>query len=154
MLQFDEYSKELFMRLKGLVNKRDGIYNSTGYKWVLENKFICGNKRNAADAIKHFGVEVAEGQFLVYVDAMTQWASYGSRGQVPVRYGFVMDDYGVVSFWKIGNKGNMRDGASPDPSKTKVEWTRSPGADFEHLIPDPKVEEERKEREFNKIMAN
>ena len=153
MLQFDQYNQDVFTRLKGLVNKRDGIYNSTGYKWVLENKIIIGNKRTPADAMHYFGVEAAADQIMVYVDAMAIWAGYGSRSQVPVRYGFVMDDYGVVSFWKIGNKGNMREGAAPDPSKTKLEWTRPDTADFAHLVPSEEEVEAKKEADFRKAIG-
>lgn len=153
-LHWDEYNQEVFTRLKGLVNKRNGIYNSTGYRWVLKNQIIgSDNKRTPADAMKYFGVEATGDQFLVYVDAMASWANYGSRSKVPVRYGFVMDDYGVVSFWKIGNKGNMRDGAGPDQSKTKCEWTRPEDADFAHLVPTKEEVEAKNELEFRKALG-
>lgn len=42
----------------------------------------------------------------------------------------------------------MRDGAQPDPSKTKLVWTRPDNVDVQHLIPDPEEERKRKKQEF------
>lgn len=144
--------KDIFMSLKGLVNKNNGVWKSEKQRWFVMNKLIQSyeKERTRSQAKEFFGVDFDPdaGQVFVSVDAIAKWADYGSRSQVPVRYGFVIDDYGVVSYLKIGNKGNLRDGSQPDPSKTKIEWTRPANADVQHLIPDPEEEEARKKKEF------
>jgi len=145
--------KDIFMSLKGLVNKNNGVWKSTKQRWFVMNRLIdAGDKERAPELNKRFfGIEVKEGQTLVTPEAIARWAEYGSRSMVPVRYGFVVDEYGVVTYWKIGNKGNLSSGASPDPSKTKLEWTRPDDADVQHLIPTPeelKAKEKAKKKEF------
>lgn len=144
--------KDIFMSLKGLVNKNNGVWKSEKQRWFVMNRLVPSyeKERTRAQVKEFFGVNLDPdaGQTFVGVNAIARWANYGSRSQVPVRYGFIVDDYGVVSYWKIGNKGNMADGAQPDPSKTKLEWTRPENADVQHLIPDPEEEEARKKKEF------
>ena len=145
--------KDIFMSLKGLVNNNNGVWKSTKQRWFMMNRKIGeGDLERAPELNKRFfGIETKEGQTLVTPEAMAQWAKYGSRSMIPVRYGFVVDEYGVVTYWRIGNKGNMSSGASPDPSKTKLEWTRPDDADVQHLIPSPeelKAKEKAKKKEF------
>jgi hypothetical protein len=142
--------KEIFMSLKGLVNKNNGVWKSQKQRWFIMNKKIgeADRDRSAADNENFFGIRVKDGQILATVDAMARWADYGARSQVPVRYGFIVDEHGVIEYYKIGNKGNMRDGASPDPSKTKKVWTRPDKINVEHLIPDPEEERKRKKQKF------
>ena len=138
--------KEKFMSLKGLVNKNDGVYKSRKQKWFLTNKLIHDDElqKDRGFAKSNFGVDLNPEEALYTIDAIARWADYGSRSQVPVRYGFVLDDIGVVRFYKIGNKGNLRDGAGPDPKKTKLEWTRPDNVDASHL----EKSEEEKKKEF------
>ncbi len=145
--------KDIFMSLKGLVNNNNGVWKSTKQRWFMMNRKIGeGDLERAPELNKRFfGIETKEGQTLVTPEAMAQWAKYGSRSMIPVRYGFVVDEYGVVTSWRIGNKGNMSSGASPDPSKTKLEWTRPDDADVQHLIPSPEelaAKEKAKKKEF------
>jgi len=144
-LEWNDADKDTFMSLKGLVNKNDGVFKSQKQQWFV-NKNIVGSEpdRDRGFVKDNFGVDLDDGETLVTVEAMARWAAYGSRSQVPVRYGFVMDDIGVVRFYKIGNKGNMRDGAGPDAKKTKLDWTRPDNVDASHL---EKSEEEVK-KEF------
>jgi len=144
-LEWNDSDKDTFMSLKGLVNKNNGVFKSQKQQWFV-NKRIVGSEpdRDRGFVKDNFGVDLDDGETLVTVEAMARWAAYGSRSQVPVRYGFVMDDIGVVKFYKIGNKGNMRDGAGPDAKKTKLEWTRPDNVDASHL---EKSEEEVK-KEF------
>jgi hypothetical protein len=148
----NDTDKDIFMSLKGLVNKNNGVWKSTKQRWFVTNKLIYPDdlRKNRGQVKDFFGVDINpdDGESLVTVDAIARWAAYGSRSQVPVRYGFVIDDYGVSKYYKIGNKGNLRDGASPDPSKTKLEWTRPDDIDKEHLEPDPEEEKARKKKEF------
>jgi hypothetical protein len=151
-LEFHGQDKDIFMSLKGLVNKNNGVWKSTKQRWFVMTKLVDPNDktRSRSQAIDNFGVDFNpdNDEVFVYVDAIARWAGYGARSQVPVRYGFVVDDYGVVKFYKIGNKGNLRDGASPDPKKTKLEWERPAKIDKEHLEPDPEEEKARKKKEF------
>lgn len=147
----NDTDKDIFMSLKGLVNKNNGVWKSDKQRWFVTNKLIYPDdmRTNRAQVKDFFGVDIDpdDGESLVTVDATAVWA-HGARGRVPVRYGFVIDEYGVKRFYKIGNKGNLRDGAAPDPSKTKLEWTRPENADVEHLLPDPEEEKARKKKEF------
>lgn len=142
--------KDQFMSLKGLVNKNNGVWKSTKQRWFVMNRLVPQHEKDRAPEQneRFFGIKTEEGQTLVTPEAMARWAEYGARSMVPVRYGFVVDDYGVVKHYKIGNKGNMRDGAQPDPSKTKLVWTRPDNVDVQHLIPDPEEERKRKKQEF------
>ena len=151
-LEFHGQDKDIFMSLKGLVNKNNGVWKSTKQRWFVMNKLVGEHDKRTdrSQAKEFFGVDIDpdDGETLITVDAIARWADYGSRSQVPVRYGFVVDDYGVRRFYKIGNKGNMRDGASPDPAKTKLDWTRPDNVNVEHLIPDPEEERLRKKQKF------
>lgn len=144
--------KDQFMSLKGLVNKNNGVWKSTKQRWFVMNRLVASHEkdRTRAQSKEFFGIDLDPdaGETLVTPEAMARWAKYGSRSLVPVRYGFVVDEYGVKEFYKIGNKGNMRDGAQPDPSKTKLEWTRPDNVDVEHLIPDPEEERKKKKQAF------
>jgi len=144
--------KDIFMSLKGMVNKNNGVWKSTKQRWFVMNKLVgeYDKQKDRRQAKDFFGVDINpdDGETLVYVEATARWAEYGARSMIPVRYGFVVDDYGVKRFYKIGNKGNMRDGAQPDPSKTKLDWTRPDNADVEHLIPDPEEEDRKRKKKF------
>ncbi len=145
-LEWHGNEQEKFMSLKGLVNKNDGVYKSRKQQWFLTNKLIYKDEMltDRGFAKSNFGVDLDDGEALVHIDAIARWADYGSRSQVPVRWGFVLDEHGVTKFYKIGNKGNLRDGAGPDPKKTKLEWERPDNVDTSHL---EKSEEEVK-KEF------
>lgn len=144
-LLFCQNDQDLYMSLKGLVNKNNGVYKSKKQRAVIER--ITANKLRLDP--QQYGVESNCYQRLVYIDAIAQWAGYGSRSQVPVRWVFVLDSYGVVSLWKVGNKGNMRDGAKVDPSKTKVLWQRPADVDIVHL----EDTEQEAEEKFFKAMG-
>jgi hypothetical protein len=137
--------KEAFMSLKGLVNKNNGVFKSRKQQWYIKKNIVDDEPdRDRGFTKENFGVDLDDGEKLVTVEAVARWASYGARSQVPVRYGFVMDDIGVVKFYKIGNQGNLRDGAGPDAKKTKLEWTRPDNVDASHL----EKSEEEKKKEF------
>jgi hypothetical protein len=135
--------KEAFMSLKGLVNNNNGVWKSTKQRWFVTNK-ILGPDDLRSDSEKckdFFGVSFTPPQKLVVLQALTIWAEYGNRSKVPVFYGFVLDDNGVVAFYKIGTKGNLAIGAGPDPKKTKKEWSRPDNVDTSHLVDEPKPED-------------
>ena len=105
--------KDIFMSLKGLVNKNNGVWKSTKQRWFVTNKLLTPDemRTNRGQVKDFFGVDIDPdaGESFVIVEATAVWA-HGARGQVPVRYGFVIDEYGVVRHYKVGNKGNLRDG--------------------------------------------
>lgn len=141
-----EWDKEVYISLKGLVNKNNGVWKSKKQRDFMINKKLQYQKDLHSDPNKvkeFFGVDMDSGQFLVLPSAITQWAEHGARAKIPVRYGFVLDSTGVAKFYKIGNKGNLRIGAQPDPSKTKLEWSRPENADRTHL--DKTKQEKKKE---------
>lgn len=144
-----EHDKDTFISLKGLVNKNNGVFKSIKQQKFIKDVTIAKEpKRGHSFAESNYGVKFDQEEHLIVVSAMTRHAKYGDRSLVPVFYGFVLDDFGVVSFWRIGVKGNMRDGAGPNPEKTKLEWSRPMDADIQHLIPDPKEVEAAKKKEF------
>lgn len=140
-----EHDKKTFISLKGLVNKNNGVFKSIKQQQFVKNVTIANEpERNVAFAKSNYGVDVGEDENLIVVSAMTQHASYGSRGLVPVFYGFVLDSTGIIRFYRIGVSGNMRDGAGPNAKKTKLEWSRPEGIDVSHL----EKSEEEKKKEF------
>lgn len=144
-----QWDQEMFMTLKGLVNKNNGVWKSKKQRDFVMAKKVGDRLRKDGKAMSWFGMDDKGGNGYILIDAIAQWANYGSRSQIPVRYGFVMDDAGVVSFWKIGNKGNLRQGSAPDPSKTKMEWKREGTPDVSHL----EDTEEEKEEKFRQEMG-
>ena len=145
-LEWSEADKKVFMSLKGLVNKNNGVWKSRKQRWFVMNRLVGEGDSDREPELneKFFGIKTGEGEILVTPEALAVWADYGARAKIPVRYGFVVDDIGVVSFYKIGNKGNLRDGAGADPSKTKLEWSRPDNVDASHL----EKSEEEKKKEF------
>lgn len=137
--------KNTFISLKGLVNKNNGVFKSIKQQQFVKNVTIAREpERDVAFAKSNYGVDVGEDENMIVVSAMTQHAAYGSRGLVPVFYGFVLDSSGVIRFYRIGVSGNLRDGAGPNAKKTKLKWERPANIDVSHL---EKSEEEQK-REF------
>ena len=127
-----------FMSLKGMINRREGVFYSP-----KQAKFVFGNTDSGHDELaygpesyeefsarskKFFGVDVYPGERVVYVTAQVRWSEYGGRSCMPVSWGFVIDQNGVTRLYKVAYKGNLRDGAAPNPSKTKLEWTRGEAA--------------------------
>jgi len=140
-----ESDQQAYMSLKGLVNKNDGVFKSKKQQWFVLNKIVKSEpQRDRGFIMDNFGITLDEDEKLVTVDGMTRWAEYGSRSLVPVRFGFVIDPFGVVKLVKFGNKGNMRDGSSIDPSKNKVQFERPANVDTKHL----EKSEEEKKKEF------
>jgi len=138
-----DWDLDIYRSLKGLANKNEGVWKSKKQRDFLLKKIEqAGGKRDDLDFVRsNFGVEMTSDQYLVTPSGMTRWANYGSRSLVPVRHAFVVDRTGVVQHVKLGNKGNMRDGSSIDPSKNKVEFTRPAQVDAKHL---EKTEDEKK----------
>lgn len=123
--QFASHSdQETFMSLKGLSNKNNGFFKSVKQAQFLFKQYSVNNIHTPDEAKRYFGVPLEDGQICVTVTAHTQWADYGARSIVPVLYVFVLDKMGVVSAYKVGGNGNLRDGWGPDPTKCKLTWSR------------------------------
>lgn len=122
--------QETFMSLKGLSNKNNGFFKTVKQAQFLFKQYtqVFNSLHTRAQVRENFGVIVADDQITVEVTAYTRWADYGSRSVIPVLYVFVLDKHGVVASYKVGGTGNLRDGWSPDPTKTKMLWVRSDDA--------------------------
>ncbi len=147
-----DWDQEMYMSLKGLVNKNQGVWKSKKQRDFMLKRIERSNEglsRDPNSVQEMFGVDMTSDQQLVILSAITMWANYGSRSKVPVRYAFVVDRRGVEKFYKLGNKGNLRDGSGVDPSKNKLEFTRPDNVDVSHLA---KSEEEKK-KEFRTALG-
>jgi hypothetical protein len=151
---YNEDDKDIFMSLKGLVNNNNGFWKSIKQRSFLIEKKMGGKIREPHSFIKeNFGMDYRDGHRYVIVDAIAQWSTYGSRGQVPVYWGFELDDYGITRHYKIGNKGNLRQGARPDAGKTKLLWERPEEAVSELKTEIDEAVEEARLAEFNHLMG-
>lgn len=128
---------DVFMSLKGLVNKNQGFFKTVKQAQFLYKQYVAANTHTAADAVRFYGVPLVEGQVLVTATAYTRWADYGVRSVVPVIFGFVLDREGVVALYKIRGNGNLRDGWAPNPEKTTQEWSRPADAVCPWSFPTP-----------------
>lgn len=129
--------QNLFISLKGLVNKNQGFFKSAKQAQFLFRQY--GERFNSyhtrEQVAADWAVPVAADQVTVEATAYTRWADYGSRSVVPVLYVFVVDSLGVVAQYKVGGSGNLRDGWAPDASKTKLLWQRDPAAVAPFTLP-------------------
>jgi hypothetical protein len=128
MLNFttqDEQNK--FINLRGLVNKNQGLFKSEKQAQFLFKQAKAIALQNSWQPDFHynnFGVPIGPDQSVIHVDAIAQWADYGSRSLVPVIIVFVIDINGVVAQYKVGGTGNLREGWKPIAAKTKLVWQR------------------------------
>ena len=132
---------DLFMSLKGLANKNSGFFKSAKqaqflFKQYSERFNLCHTPEQVTSM---WGVPVAKDQITIDATAFTTWADYGSRGIIPVMYVFVLDKLGVVSLYKVGGRGNLRDGWGPDPKKAKLMWERAADAVCPWEFPSPEA---------------
>lgn len=127
---------EWYMSLQGLINQNNGLFKSPKQASFILNRW-AGKVVDGPEAERYannFGTPVATGNRVIQTTGYYRWADYGSRSVIPFLYIFEVDDFGVVRKWKVGYRGNMRDGAAPDPKKAKLEFTRDAGLDTSHLI--------------------
>lgn len=137
---------ERYKSLQALVKYNDGVFKSQKQAGFILNTWA---QRMPSDLEQFFGIPVDHGKKYAQVDGMYRWAAYGSRSLIPFWYIFELDDYGITRKWKVGAKGNLRDGASPDPEKVKLEFTRPSGVDTSHL----EKSDQEKKKEFYKQMG-
>jgi hypothetical protein len=145
-----DWDKDMYISLKGLANKNNGVWKSKKQRdFLLKRISNQHHIHSPQEAREHFGLEMSGNEKLLIVSGMTRWAEYGSRSLVPVRHAFIVDNTGVRQHVKLGNKGNMAQGSSPDPKKNKVEFDRPDNVDTSHLA---KSEEEKK-KEFKTALG-
>lgn len=125
-------------------NSCSGIIKNGGkFKSLKHKKFFdkIAMVRSKEEIDEYFGIKVeAEEAKTVDVDAMTSWADYGSRSLVPYKVIYIIDEIGIVAKYRIRYRGNMRDGAAPDPSRTELKWERD-----KSITSNPDVEQEAEE---------
>lgn len=126
MFEFSDGDDQTFKTLQGLVK-----FNNGQFKSVKQAEFLTKTLRRRRDGDtpefvqSNFGLPMADGQYIVFVQATVRWVDYGSDSYRPVGWVFVMDAQGVVAQYKLAWQGTMRQGTSVDPSKTKELWVRT-----------------------------
>lgn len=129
-----EQDKSRYMSLKGLVNKRNGLFYSVKQSKFFNREFndvYATFDEHKESRKKYMGVDIFDGEIDHAVDATASWAH--GRGQMPVSWFFITDKFGVVRIYRLKYRGNLRDGASPVPEKTKIEWERPANLDTSAL---------------------
>lgn len=127
MIEFScQEEQNLYINLKGLCNKNNGLFKSAKQAQFLFNTYTkkFDSTWTKDQFLTNFGVSVGQHQTAVVLTAHMRWADYGTRSIVPVLHVFVLDQGGVVEHWKVGGKGNLRDGWAPEPSKAAPQWVR------------------------------
>lgn len=141
-----EYDEERNNSCVGVI-KNDGKFKSLKHKKFFD-KIV--EERSKDDLEKYFGVIVEEENAkTIEVDAFISWADYGARSVIPYTAIYIIDDIGIVAKYRIKYRGNMRDGAAPNPERTELKWERD-----KSIVSNLEVEEEAKEsEEANKEFA-
>lgn len=130
MMDFaSEWDADASRTLATLVKYNNGLFKSEKQAAFILKTFPRdhGSKwspESAASARNYFGIEMPEGTVMTKVEAYMRWAEYGTRSVRPITWIYVMDSLGIVAQYKLGYVGDMRSGTSPDPSKTKVLFSR------------------------------
>lgn len=128
-----EFDGEQYSSLSRLVKFNNGLFKSEKQSsFLLKRVLNVVSHEHSIECKKHFGVDVAPGQHSLMVHGDMRWVEYGSRSVIPISWCFVADEYGIVRQYKIKYRGNLRDGAYPDPTRVELLWERS--ADTEKEI--------------------
>ena len=135
-----------YKSLQALTKYNDGVFKSQKQAEFILNKWA---QKSPSDLKTFWGVPAESDKKYVDLSGTYRWADCGSRSLIPFWYIFEMDDYGVTRKWKVGAKGNLRDGAHPDPEKVKLEFTRPEGVDTTHL----EKSDAEKKKEFVKSLG-
>jgi hypothetical protein len=121
--------KENFFSFKALI-KNNGFFKSSKQKAFMERNLVALEKSHGGfeaqfDRMqRYFGITINKNERVDECTAYMRWADYGSRSQIPLLYFFVFDEFGIVRHYKVGGRGNLRDGWSADPKKCKLLWSR------------------------------
>lgn len=150
-----EFDADTYKTLASLAKYNDGVFKSLKQKnYLMKTMYL--RSADAPDMMSYYGIEGKPGTKAVVVEAMCNWSDYGSRGMIPISWIFFIDSIGVYKKAKLGYRGNLRDGAYPDPKKTKLEWERPEFVTAPHLVEEEKavaVAEEKAKAEGKHVGA-
>lgn len=138
----EDMGKERFMTLQGMIKRTNGQWRSVKQANYL-SKAWRSNTRTNENITEHFldkGCALLEdGQYIIEVEGFVQYSSYGGRGNVPIEYWYLMDDYGIVKRYRLRFG---RDGGFNWVKKVEVDWERDNSAlTFVPQAPEPKAPE-------------
>jgi hypothetical protein len=122
MMYANREAEENMIFVRSRIKYSQGVYTSPKQRWFWMDK--PKDLIEKEDRTTPYGIEVKAGERILSIDAVAVWAGYGVRSQVPVVHVAILDRVGVRAFYKLGGKGNLRDGWEPDPKKTKLIWER------------------------------
>ena len=147
-----------YKSLQGMINKNNGVwYSGKQRDFLLSNKsplpFYHLKDVDPVFVKNNFGIDfdTETTQKLVMVEARSHFG--GARGHRPVTWMFVLDQFGVVTKYRLRYSGNMRGGTAPNPNKTSVEFSRyeiEPGVLVDATKPLTKYDEEKAASEADK----
>jgi len=139
-----EGDSENYRNLNSLAKYNNGIYKSYKQQQFLHKKWgwtlpsfnsqltggsYSGDLRDdAAFLLSIFGVTIVPGQRVISPSGYMRWSQYGGRGNRPIQWMFVLDEYGVAAKYKLKFKGDMKSGTTVDAAGTKLEWERDASA--------------------------
>lgn len=107
---------------KKVIKEGNGVWTKPGHFFNLFKKVEA--VRSPDEVFRRFAIDVGVGQRLIMVNGLVSWTGYGSRSKIPWLRAYVVDEYGVVTQYKLGGDGNLRVGWKPNPRKTEVVWER------------------------------
>jgi len=139
-----EIDSENYRNLNSLAKYNNGIFKSYKQQQFLQRKWgwtlpsfnsqhaqqnlnqqYSGSLRDdEAMLLSNFGVTIVPGQRVISPSGYMRWSQYGGRGNRPIQWMFVLDEYGVAAKYKLKFKGDMKSGTSVDAAGTKLEWER------------------------------
>jgi len=124
--QIVESDRQDFIQYKGFIKNNNGLFKSPKQAQFLFSRITKGFSDiwSRESFQNNYGIEVAPDQAAFILNAYMQWSDYGSRGTIPLLYIFVVDRAGVVSHYKMGGNGNLRDGWAPNKEKLSLIWKR------------------------------
>ena len=145
---------DLFKSLRSLVLGNNGVWKSINQKNYLFGRIkkLVGNTINKDSALSNYGVhfDPAAGEICLIIRGRVQWSEYGGRSIKPVGYGFILDEIGVKSQYKLKwkesttvDRNNRRHTSNIiDPANTKTEWVRPDNVDTTYLTAQPQDSKE------------
>lgn len=126
---------EQFKSLSGLIKFNNGLFKSDKQAWVICNRVFTKIRVDDGSYQQHYNINVDIGDYIYIVEGIMSWTDYGSRSKIPVSWFFIADEFGIKKQFKLKFKGNLRDGAYPDPSRTELLWERPANV----VLPEKKV---------------
>lgn len=115
-------AEENMIFVRSRIKYSQGVYTSSKQRWFWMDRVKQDVQQE--DGITLYGVPYKKGDRLLSIDQIISWADYGVRSKMPLVHVAILDRVGVRAFYKLGGKGNLRDGWGPDPKKTKLVWER------------------------------